>query len=122
MALRPADCPRLTRQKPMRGGDPAAPSVRPLTLQKEFRCDGAKDTHVTDVNPVKDRVTAKGPVVTADQKRMWQEWARGLDSLGSGPKPALRLQQTAMPCRKLSVPAVEPAPERPDPPPGPEQH
>jgi hypothetical protein len=41
--------------------------------------------------------------VTADQKRMWLEWARGLESLGSGPKPAVRLQHTAMPCRRLPV-------------------
>ena len=48
--------------------------------------------------------------MTADQKRMWQEWARGLDSLGSGPKPAPRLQHTAMPCRKLPARQPEPGP------------
>jgi hypothetical protein len=41
--------------------------------------------------------------VTADQKRMWLEWARNLDSLGSGPKPAAHLQHTAIPCRKLAA-------------------
>jgi hypothetical protein len=49
--------------------------------------------------------------VTADQKRMWLEWARDLDSLGSGPKPAAHLQHTAMPCRRLPVRPAEPDPE-----------